>query len=176
ERLHGPRPQAFLTVMTNWVGFDRQRLSVVMPTAVAMVLNGHLVRDDGQEDLCFILWRPSLGRVRASAIVIDAVLPTKDERHIHGNVSFESEYFLRSAELARASGCGVGLIHSHPGGRSWQGLSSDDYEAEAGHAAQAEVLTGIPLLGMTLATDSELCSARFWKRAGHRHFEPLWCE
>lgn len=159
-----------------WIGFSRDRSSVAMPTEVARRLQDHLKRPDGQEDLSFVLWRPSLGRARASALVVDLVLPDEGERHVHGDVSFEGEYFLRSARAAALRGCGVGLIHSHPGGTGWQGLSPNDFRAEAGHAAQAEAITQLPFLGMTLGTRSGLCSARLWKRVGPRHFEPAWCE
>jgi hypothetical protein len=162
--------------MTTWTGFDRASSSVAMPAKVAEALSAHLNREDGQEDLCFVLWRPSLGRARASALVVDIVLPLSNERHVHGNVSFESEYFMRSAAIASERGCGLGLIHSHPGARGWQGLSADDFAAESGHAAQAEVLTGLPLLGLTIATQSECCSARLWKRVDRGRYKPRWCE
>ena len=137
--------------MTPWAGFERNILSVVMPVKVAERLNTHLAREDGQEDLCFVLWRPSLGRSRASALIVDVVFPQADDRHVHGNVSFESEYFTRSAAIVSDKRCGLGLIHSHPGGRGWQGLSTEDFGAESGYAAQAEVFTGMPFLGLTLA-------------------------
>lgn len=147
-----------------------------MSTSVAQQLRDHLARADGQEDLCFVLWRPSLGHRRTTALVAEVVLPRDGDRYVHGDVSFEGDYFLRSAKLAAEYGCGVGLIHSHPMGRGWQGLSVNDFNAEGGHAAQAEVITGLPLLGLTLGTGSDLCSARFWERAGPRQFEPRWCE
>src|SRR5207249_1885357 len=34
--------------------------------------------------------------------------------------------------------------------------------------------TGLPFLGLTAGTDSAW-SARFWKRACPRHYEPAWC-
>lgn len=162
--------------MSYWSGFDGDTLSVAMATNVDTELTTHLSREDGQEDLCFILWRPSLGRSRSSALVVDVVLPGPGERHVHGNVSFESGYFMRSARIARDLGCGLGLIHSHPGSMGWQELSPDDVAAESGHAAQAEVLTGFPLLGMTVATPSAYYSARLWARSERRGFVPRWCE
>jgi molybdopterin/thiamine biosynthesis adenylyltransferase len=159
-----------------WPGFERERLSVVMTSAVARGLEHHLVRDDGQEDLCFVLWRPSLGHRRVTAIVGEALLPEDGERHVHGDVSFEGSYFLRCARKARDDGCGMGLIHTHPGGAGWQGLSPNDTAAESGHAGQAGVLTGLPLLGLTLGSGSMRSSARFWRRAGVGEFTPMWCE
>ena len=69
----------------------------------------------------------------------EAIWPSDGERLISGNVAFTSQYFLRAAARAAAAGAGLGLVHSHPGGRGWQGLSPDDHAAEAGHAAQATV-------------------------------------
>lgn len=147
-----------------------------MPTAVVSELARFLVRSDEQEDICFVLWRPSHGRRRATAIVVDALLPKEGERHVHGDVSFEGSYFLRCVLEAREQRCGLGIIHTHPGGVGWQGLSLNDTIAESGHAGQAEVVTGLPLLGLTLGTGSMKCSARFWRRLGDRKFEPVWCE
>ena len=162
--------------MTDWAGFECDTFSAVMPVGVSENLNTHLNRDDGQEDLCFVLWRPSLGRGRASALIVDVVLPGIDERHVHGNASFESVYFSRSAAIAREQPCGLGFIHSHPGARNWQGLSFGDFAAESGIAAQSEALTGLPLLGLTFATQTHSFSARLWRRVDRRRFEPQWCE
>ena len=162
--------------MTIWPGFERDIFSTVMPVKVAQNLDAHLKREDGQEDLCFVLWRPSLGRSRASALILDVILPRTDERHIHGNASFESDYFTRCAAIAREQRCGLGLIHSHPGERGWQRLSTDDIAAESGIAAQSEVYTNLPLLGLTFATESNSFSARLWKRIDRGRFTPQWCE
>lgn len=162
--------------MTSWVGFERDILSSVMPVQVARTLSAHLNRDDGQEDLCFVLWRPSLGRSRASALVVDIILPQTGERHVHGNASFESEYFTRSARIASERQCGLGLIHNHPGARDWQGLSVDDFAAESGVAAQGEAFTNLPLLGLTLATETNSFSARLWERVDRGRYVPQWCE
>ena len=93
-----------------WSGFDKERLSVVMPTAVVSELARFLVRSDEQEDICFVLWRPSHGRRRATAIVVDALLPKEGERHVHGDVSFEGSYFLRCVLEAREQRPGVLLV------------------------------------------------------------------
>ncbi|MDA8331996.1 MAG: ThiF family adenylyltransferase [Candidatus Dormibacteraeota bacterium] len=155
---------------------EAPRLSVAMPEAVRAELESQVTRDDGQEDLTFFLWKPSIGRSRATALVTAAVLPQPSERHVHGNVSFEDDYFLRAAAAASESGSGIGLIHSHPGGVGWQSMSKDDYAAESGHSAQAEVLTGLPMLGMTYAGGDGHVSARFWQRRGARTYEPQDCE
>jgi molybdopterin-synthase adenylyltransferase len=136
----------------------------------------HLTRPDGEEDVALFLWRPSLGRSRATGVVTDVVLPLPSERHVHGNVSFEDEYFLRVATLAVDSRAGVGLIHSHPRASGWQGLSSDDFRAESSHSAQADVMTGLPMLGLTYATGNNRFSARFWERTEPKVYRPRDCE
>lgn len=153
-----------------------RRASAAMTTSLAARLASHLRRSDGQEDLCFVLWRPSTGAARTTAIVTDAVWPADGERLVHGNVAFTSGYFLRAAARAAEAGTGLGLAHSHPGGHGWQDLSRDDRDAEAGHAAQAAALTGSPLLGLTYATEDGGYSARLWDRAGPHQYVPAWCE
>lgn len=153
-----------------------RRLSVVMTTDLAAQLTTHLHRSDQQEDLTFLLWRPSRGADRTTAIVTEAVWPTEGERLVHGNVSFTSAYFLRAAARAAEVGAGLALIHSHPGGHGWQGLSREDHAAETGHAAQTAVITGRPLLGLTNGTGDAGYSARLWDRTGPRQHEPFWCE
>ena len=153
-----------------------RRLSVAMTTDLAARLAAHLDREDGQEDLCFVLWNPSRGATRTTALLTEAIWPREGERLVHGNVSFTSPYFLRAADRAAEAGSGLALIHSHPGGRSWQGLSGDDHDAEGGHAAQTTVLTGLPLVGLTYATGDGTYSARFWRRSAPRVYQPQWCE
>lgn len=150
--------------------------SAVMTTDLAARLTEYLRRADGQEDLCFLLWRPSIGATRITAIIVEVILPGAGDRRVHGNVSFTSPYFLRAAARAAETGCGLALIHSHPVGRGWQGLSRDDHAAEAGHAGQATAITGLPLLGLTFAGSDGAHSARFWQRVGARVYEPLWCD
>lgn len=148
--------------------------SVALTSALHAELGQHLVRDDGDEDLTFLVWKPSAGAVRDTAILVESVLPGDGERHVHGNVSFESSYFLRACNRAADLGGGVALIHSHPGARWWPGLSRDDHAAESGHAAQALQLTGYPLVGLTLAGATKYYSARRWDRAAPREWRPRW--
>jgi molybdopterin/thiamine biosynthesis adenylyltransferase len=147
-----------------------------MATEVAALLAGHLTRSDGQEDLCFLIWRPSTGTTRSTAIVSEVIWPKDGERLIHGNVSFTSTYFLRAAARAAETASGLALVHSHPNGKGWQGLSSEDHAAESGHAGQAVALTGLPLLGLTYATGTDTYSARLWHRVGPRRYIPVWAE
>lgn len=152
----------------------RTDLAVAIATATDEEAAHHLLRDDGQEDVCFAIWHPSTGAVSMTAVLHSLIIPQEGERNVHGNADFTSEYFLRAAGEAAAHSAGLALMHSHPGGRGWQSLSSDDFAAEAHHAAQAASITGLPLLGMTLAGD-EQWSARFWSRTAPRTHEPKAC-
>jgi hypothetical protein len=133
-----------------------------------------LLREDGQEDLCFGLWFPSQGRSRISALVRELILPLPGERHIHGNASFECAYLQRALTLATAQGAGLALLHSHPGGRRWQGMSKDDKATENGIAPSVFGAAKLPLIGMTLAGDQNW-SARFWMRTAPRTYERSDC-
>lgn len=136
----------------------------------------HLLRDDGQEDLCFALWRPSTGARRTTAIVREAVLPTEGERHVHGNASFESHYALRAARLAAGQGAGLAFLHAHPLGGGWQQLSNADRRAEVSIANLARELTGLPLVGLTLGGHGESWSGRVWDTGRGREVGLTWCE
>jgi threonine dehydrogenase-like Zn-dependent dehydrogenase/proteasome lid subunit RPN8/RPN11 len=149
--------------------------SAAVTTEVHGHLEEHLLRTDGQEDLCFAVWHPSRGRERLSALVKKVVLPKDGERHVHGTASFESAYFLRAAEVARAEGGGLAFLHSHPDGLSWQGMSEPDIETESAHAPRAMAITGLPLVGLTMAGDGAL-SGRFWERTEKRAYRRFECE
>lgn len=132
-------------------------------------LADHLLRDDGQEDLCFAIWKPSTGAGRLTALVAEPILPHDGERHVHRNASFESRYFQRAAREAAAAGGGVAFLHSHPKGWGWQGMSPSDIDTERRHAPRALAMTDLPLMGLTMAGDGAL-SARFWERIGRREY------
>src|SRR4051794_29419061 len=104
--------------------------SAALSTKVHAGLQAHLLRIDRQEDLCFATWFPSQGANRTSALINEIILPAEGERHVHGTASFESSYFLRAAEQARACGGGLAFLHSHPGAIGWQGMSEPDVETE----------------------------------------------
>lgn len=139
------------------------RFSAAVPSPLARRLGKHLLRTDGQEDCCFVLWRPATGARRTTAVLVDVVLPLEGERIVHGTVDLTSAYFLRSAILAAERGCGVGLIHSHPQGHGWQRLNQVDHDAETSFAAQAFAITDRPLLGMTFAEGDGGHSARSYR-------------
>ncbi len=153
---------------------SRVARSVAMPAEVDRAARSHLLRDDGQEDLCFALWRPSRGRSRTTALIQRLILPHVGERNVHGNASFEPAFFERAIAEAAAEGAGLALMHSHPQGRGWQGMSEDDIAAEHGHAAAAFGATDFPLVGLTLAGNGAW-SARFWERTAPRTYPGAWC-
>jgi hypothetical protein len=137
------------------------RLSVGMPSAVDTTLRAHLLRLDGQEDICLATYSLSTGAERVSRLLTAVELPEDGERAVHGNASITGAYVLRVASLAARRGEGLAILHSHPGGRGWQGLSAPDAEAEASYALLVMKMTGLPLVGLTLAGDGHW-SARAW--------------
>lgn len=150
--------------------------ATAMTTGTHAELVEHLEREDRQEDLCFALWRPSRGARRVTALVADPILPHDGERHVHGNASFESRYFERALGIALEQGASLAFLHAHPGARGLQGMSPDDVDAESGKAAQVLAATGLPLVGLTLATGDGAWSARVWERTGSRRYAPRQCE
>jgi molybdopterin-synthase adenylyltransferase len=138
------------------------RTSVAMTAAVDDALCRHLVRDDGQEDLCLATYRPSTGLRRLTALLGDVHLPEPGERYVHGNATVTGDYMWRIAVHAADRGEGVVMLHSHPGGRGWQQMSGPDYDAESAYAKLAREMTGLPLVGMTLAGRDLTWSARHW--------------
>ncbi len=134
----------------------------------------HLIRYDGQEDLCFALWHPSQGRTRKSALIKKILLPKVGERKIHGNASFAAKYFERAVGEALAEKSGLAFMHSHPS-NGWQGMSQDDINAEEGHAAATKAATGLPIVGLTVGSDGAW-SARFWEKIGPRKYGQFSCQ
>lgn len=136
------------------------------------VLKSHLIRPDGQEDLCFALYNPITAMNTTAAVLFEIILPEHGDRDVHGNVSFSSEYLDRVGMIAREKKCGICFMHSHPA-NGWQGMSRDDVDAENMLAPRCKAMTGLPLLGMTIGEDG-VWSARFWikdkPKSYRRHF------
>jgi len=153
---------------------SRAAYSVAMTQEVGEAARAHLLREDGQEDLCFALWRPSQGRSRLTAIIYRLVLPAPGERAVHGNASFNPEFFERALTEAAQEGAGLALMHSHPLGRGWQGMSLDDVRAEQNNAGAVFGATRSPFVGLTIAGDGAW-SARFWKRTAPRTYARFNC-
>jgi len=146
------------------------RYSVAMTEDINLDLRRHLLRADRQEDVVIATWAPSTGASRTTAVVRRVLLPQEGERLVHGNASFTSGYVIRAAREAHQQGEGIVLLHSHPRGVDWQGLSRPDQDTEADYRRAATAITSMPLVGMTLAGDGAW-SARFW----HNN-EPQWAE
>ena len=136
--------------------------SVAMTATTEEALVRLLVRDDGQEDLCIATYRPSTGLTRFSALVRTIVPPEPGDRLVHGNATVTATYILRAAEAAQQDECGLILLHSHPGASHWQPMSGPDRDCEASYANLVREVTGLPLVGMTLATRNRTWSARHW--------------
>ena len=132
-----------------------------MTESLHQSLSGHLLRDDGQEDVCIATYAVSSGERRLTRVLHAVHLPQDGERLVHGSATVQGAYVLRVAFLAGQRRQGIALLHSHPDGKGWQGLSAADADAENSYARLAEQLTGLPLLGLTLAGD-ETWSARTW--------------
>lgn len=153
---------------------SRATFSTALTGVDDKTLREHLLRRDGQEDICFALWFPSSGRSRTTALINKVLLPLPGERTVHGNVSFNPSFLERALTEAAASGAGVALLHSHPRGRRWQGMSPDDINTETAIAASVYGATNLPLLGLTLAGDGTW-SSRFWRRVAPRKYERFDC-
>ena len=136
--------------------------SVAMTATTEETLARRLVRDDGQEDICLATYRPSTGLSRFSALVRAVVPPGCGDRLVHGNATVTADYILRAAEAAQEDQSGLVLLHSHPGASRWQPMSGPDRECEASYANLVREITGLPLVGMTLATGNRTWSARHW--------------
>lgn len=132
-----------------------------MSATVHDELAAHLLRCDGQEDICLATYTTSTGAHRTTRILATVELPRDGERQVHGNATITGAYVLRVAMEAARAGHGVTLLHSHPGAAGWQGMSGPDTDAESSYAGMVQQLTGLPLVGMTLAGD-HTWSARVW--------------
>lgn len=148
--------------------------SVAMSADIDAVLARHLLRPDRQEDICFALWYPSTGGTRTTALLHSLILPREGERQVHGTASFNAGYFQRALVEAAKVGAGLAVLHSHPLGTGWQGMSKDDVAAEHGHAASALGATNFPLVGLTLA-GNRTWSARIWQRVAPRQYASKSC-
>ena len=149
--------------------------SVILLDRIHKQFCDHLIRSDGQEDLCFATYIPSSGKEKSTGIISKIILPSENERSVHGNAEFYSDYLIRSAKIASERKEGLVFLHSHPF-PGWQGMSYPDEIAEKRISATAFAITGRPLLGMTLGND-ESWSARFWFKDEKvkRIYNKEWC-
>ena len=139
-----------------------RQTSVAMTAAVEDELVRRLDRPDGQEDLCLATYRPSTGLTRVTALLRAVIAPEPGDRYVHGNATVTADYILRAAAVAQRDDCGLVLLHSHPDASGWQSMSGPDRDAESSYANLVREITGLPLVGMTLATRDGTWSARHW--------------
>jgi molybdopterin-synthase adenylyltransferase len=150
--------------------------SIVIKDELHRQLCNHLVRKDGQEDLCFATYVPSAGSKRTTGILSTLIFPEEGDRNVHENVGFMPQYLERALQVANQRKEGLILLHSHPA-TGWQGMSQDDVAAELRIAPAVYGATDLPLVGLTLSTD-EAWSARYWLKDVHekRKYNRHWCE
>lgn len=148
--------------------------SIAITEELHTKLQKHLLRPDGQEDLCFAFYRLSSGKSRITALIVELIIPQAGDRNVHGNVSFNAEYFDRISSDALRKGVGIAFIHSHPS-NGWQGMSHDDIKAELMLAPRVKAMTNKPLVGMTIGTD-QAWSARFWIKTAPKIYDRFFCE
>lgn len=148
--------------------------AIAIPEALTESLTGHLIRADGDEDLTFALWTPSAGAQRLRALIHTVLLPEDGDRQVHGNVSFNQQYFERVCRIALERESGIAFLHSHPF-PGWQGMSPDDVVAEQRLSGPANALTGLPLYGLTVGSDGTW-SARAWTHQLGREYQRTWCQ
>ncbi len=67
------------------------------------------------------------------------------------------------------------MLHAHPASHGWQLMSTTDAETEAGYANLTREITGLPLVGMTLAQDTAW-SCRWWNIGVGRAVAPTHAE
>lgn len=137
------------------------RYAVAMTEQVDVELAGDLLRADGQEDVCLATYATSTGAERTTCILREVCLPRQLDRQVHGNATIMGAYVLRVASAAATQGLGIAILHSHPRGSGFQSLSMMDADAERSYSNLVEQITGLPLLGLTLAGD-RTWSARVW--------------
>lgn len=148
-----------------------RRFSVAMTDAMNGRLAEHLIRPDGQEDICLGTYRTSTGNERDTAIVREMISPHPGEREVHGNASITGDYVVRAAAMAQARNEGLVMCHSHPGGGGWQAMSRPDRDAESSFANLVREITGLSLVGMTLSGGDGAWSARRWDRNSGREVD-----
>ena len=140
----------------------RRVASVAMASKMEAELIEQLDRSDGQEDICLATYTPSTGHTRTTALLREVIHPVLGDRYVHGNATITAEYVLRGISIAQEADRGLALMHSHPRATRWQHMSGPDRDAESSYANLVRESTGLPLVGMTLATGDGSWSARHW--------------
>lgn len=147
-----------------------------MTESLDIALRSFLLQDPSEEEICFAVWYPAQGSKRFTAVLHSPIFPHPEDRVRHGNLSAMPVYVDRAKEAAREAGGGLAMIHTHPFGRGWQGLSRDDqfYEKDV-LSKEVFGITGYPLVGLTLAGDNNW-SARIYEKLPGKVPTLKWCE
>jgi len=145
--------------------------NVAMTETINKSLVEFLLENLDDEEICFAIWYQAEGSSRYTALIHDIILPQEGDRIRHGTVSAMPQYVDRARELAREREGGLAMIHTHPLGGGHQGVSAPDlyYEQDV-LAREIFGVTGLPLVGMTLAGDTTW-SARIYPKP----FKIKWC-
>jgi hypothetical protein len=153
-----------------------KNFSVAMTAKLNKQLTQHLIRKDGQEDLCFATYNPSTGSKRITGILTSVIFPSEGDREVHGTVEFYPQYLERAIRIAAERKEGLVFLHSHPYS-GWQDMSDPDVVAETRISPPAFGACGLPLIGMTVGSDGAW-SARVWIKHSteKRQFDVHWCE
>ncbi|MHB1105404.1 MAG: ThiF family adenylyltransferase [Lutibacter sp.] len=155
---------------------DMKRFSIAIPENLNDELCYYLIRDDKEEDLIFALWNESIGSNRDTALIYELIYPEEGDRQRHGNVSFNPQYIKRVCLKAAEKNCGIAFIHSHPF-PGWQNMSNDDIIAEKVKLSDTvEVLTGYPLVGMTIGSDGTWSGRRWIYNENTNEYNIQWAE
>ena len=145
----------------------------VLHRQLADHLQSGLQRGGTQEEACLALWRRGDGFNRYTGILGEVILPEDGDRDLHGNVTVHGGYLNRVLDRALKAQAGVAVLHSHPI-PGWQDLSSTDDDTERNIIAPFIRETGLPLLGLTMGSDS-VWSARFWQESGRGRITLVQC-
>lgn len=155
---------------------EMKRFSIAIPEDLNDLLCNHLIREDKEEDLIFALWNESIGSYRETALISELVFPEEGDRQRHGNVSFNPQYIKRVCRIAAQKNTGIVFIHSHPF-PGWQNMSNDDVIAEKERLSETvEVLTGYPLVGMTVGSDRTWSGRRWMYNENTNEYDIQWAE
>lgn len=149
--------------------------TVAMTEDLHNALTEFLLDDTENEEMCFAIWYPCSGHTRFSALLHSAILLKHGDLQKHGNVAASPEYLDRAKEFARENHAGLAILHSHPFAKGWQGLSHDDKHTELDFLSREIYgVTGLPLVGLTLAGD-RTWSARIYMKKPQKKPELKWC-
>ena len=129
--------------------------SVALSESVNGNLQNFLLQDKSREEVCFATWNPASGKLRLNILLDEIIFPKNGERiRKIGTASALPCYVDRCKEHAREVGSGLVMIHTHPFLSGHQSVSvADLYYEQDVLAREVFGVTGMPLVGMTLAGD-----------------------